>query len=139
MTTTPIDLDSELTEIAITALGRISVELFQPGGASPDLDFDTPEYDYLVKRDGTIIGYGELAEMFAAALREEIASRDAPPCQADGMSTTPTIEIKTIEGSVLYTAETAADVRSALVEAAAKKADLSGAYLSGADRTEDQG
>jgi hypothetical protein len=43
------------------------------------------------------------------------------------------IEIKTLGGNVLYTAENAQDVRAAVVEAAKARADLSGAYLSGAD------
>ena len=39
------------------------------------------------------------------------------------------ITIKSIDGAVLYVAESAADVRAALVEAVGKGANLSGAYL----------
>lgn len=67
--------DGELREIAIMALGRISVELFQPGGGTEDLIFDTPDFDYLVTRAGGVIGYGELANLFDAALAAELASR----------------------------------------------------------------
>jgi hypothetical protein len=43
------------------------------------------------------------------------------------------VTIKSIDGRVLYVAEGAADVRAAVVEAAGKRADLSRAYLSGAN------
>ena len=43
------------------------------------------------------------------------------------------VTIKSLDGRVLYVAEGAADVRAAVVEAATKGADLSGAYLSRAD------
>ena len=42
------------------------------------------------------------------------------------------IQIKSIGGRVLYTAETATDVRQAVTEAVAQRADLQGAYLQGA-------
>lgn len=65
----------ELREIAMNALGRISVDLCQPGGGVEDLIFDTPDFDYLVTRSGDVIGYGELANLFDAALATELASR----------------------------------------------------------------
>jgi hypothetical protein len=43
------------------------------------------------------------------------------------------IEIKNVGGRVLYTAQTATDVRAALVEAVKGGANLGGAYLRGAD------
>ncbi len=43
------------------------------------------------------------------------------------------IEIKTVRGTVLYTAESAADVRAAVTEAVAAGADLRGADLGGAN------
>ena len=66
--------EAELRRIAVTALGRISVPLFQPGGGHCDASFDTPDYDYLVTRDGEPIGYGELGVRFIEALSAEITS-----------------------------------------------------------------
>ncbi len=62
----------QVREVAVAALGRISVDLFQPGNAAANLAFDTPGFDYLLTRTGDVIGYGELADRFAAALDVEL-------------------------------------------------------------------
>lgn len=67
--------DRELREIAIMALGSISVDLFQPGDDERDLVFTQPDYDYLVTRDGTCIGYGELAIRYGNALKVMVEAR----------------------------------------------------------------
>ncbi len=67
--------DAEVSEIAVTALGRISVEMFQPGDGTQNLSFGTSDFDYLVMRDGKPIGYGELANLYSEAIDAEIAER----------------------------------------------------------------
>ncbi len=57
--------EDEVNEIAIMALGRISVSMFQAGHNG----------DWLELRDGSEIGYGELANMFGDALDKEIRER----------------------------------------------------------------
>ena len=58
--------DDDVRNIAIMSLGRISVEMFQT-------DTDGAA-DWLKLRDGSTIGYGELADMFGKAIDEEIAA-----------------------------------------------------------------
>lgn len=69
--------DSEVREIAVSALGRVSVEMFQPGGGVANVSFDTPDFDYLVTRQGVPIGYGEIANLYSEAIDAEIAERSA--------------------------------------------------------------
>lgn len=71
---------AEVREVALTALGRISVDLFQAG--APQLPVGAPgrrepTFDWLRTRSGALIGYGELAERMAAAVDAELDDRGA--------------------------------------------------------------
>lgn len=67
----------QVHELALMALGRISVDLAQPGSAAVNHAFDTPDFDYILTRAGEPIGYGELAKRYEDALRAEITERCA--------------------------------------------------------------
>lgn len=70
----PLWTTEELVEVAVTALGRISVQISQPG--------EGDEGDYLVDRSGTKLGYAEQADLFTAALRAEVDERLVEPALA---------------------------------------------------------
>lgn len=59
----------EIVERALIALGSITVEMFQEGGGPGG---ELPDFDWMVLRNGGIVGYGWLAERFDRALRAEL-------------------------------------------------------------------
>lgn len=71
----PLWTSEEVHELALMALGRISVDLAQPGGEAAD----RPDFDYILTRGGEPIGYGEVAKRYEDALRAEITERCASP------------------------------------------------------------
>lgn len=68
--------EEEVREVALSALGAISVDLFHEGRARRPASGE-PEFDYLRTRSGAFIGFGELARRFGEALGAELEERAA--------------------------------------------------------------